>query len=61
MPDFPRLFTIPEAASRFGLSEAELRRKIDAGKIQAMRFNGDVVVSEKQLRKKTGTPYINCG
>ena len=45
----PQLLPLPEAAEKFGLSEAELRTRVDAGKITAGRLpNGEIVVSSER-------------
>ncbi len=54
----PTFLTLPEAAEKFGLTETELRQRVDAGTITAGRLpGGEIVVSSE--RNANGVTDIN--
>jgi predicted site-specific integrase-resolvase len=56
----PRFLPLSEAAQELGLSEAELRKQVEAGTITAATVNGEIVVSEESLpQKKEDLPEYN--
>ena len=48
----PKFIPLPEAARELGLSETELRERVEAGTITAATVNGEIVVSEESLPQK---------
>ena len=54
MAAFPHYLSIPEAAAKFGIDEARLRRLVNTSRIKAVQINGEVVVSEESVAKKAG-------
>jgi predicted site-specific integrase-resolvase len=53
MTVLPTFLTIRDAAQKFGVEETRLRTMIEAGKIRAGKVNGEVIVSEEEVQKKT--------
>jgi excisionase family DNA binding protein len=51
MAALPTFISTAEAAHRLGVSEARVRRMIEAGTIKAVNVGGDTVVSEASVRK----------
>lgn len=48
----PTLLPLSEAARKYGLDEARLRRLVEAGKIRAGVAMGELVVSEDEVRSE---------
>jgi hypothetical protein len=56
MMSLPQLLPLPEAARELGLTEAELRARVDAGTIAAGRLpDGEIVVSKDNLETNSAT------
>ncbi|MFZ5882475.1 MAG: helix-turn-helix domain-containing protein [Chloroflexota bacterium] len=53
MAALPTLLSLPEAARKYGLSEARLKTMIDNGKIKAAMIGEEIVVNEDEVRAKT--------
>ncbi len=53
MAALPSYISIPEAASRLGVDEANLRRLVSAGRMKAITLNGEIAVSEESIEKKS--------
>ncbi len=53
MAALPTLLSLPEAARKYGLSEARLKTMIDNGKIKAAMIGEEIVVNEDEVREKT--------
>ena len=51
MAALPTFISTEEAAHQLGVSEARLRRMIEAGTIKAANISGETVVSEASIRK----------
>ncbi len=51
MAALPTFISTAEAAHQLGVSEARLRRMIEAGTIKAANISGETVVSEASIRK----------
>lgn len=51
MVALPTFISTEEAAHKLGVSEARLRRMIEAGRIKAANVSGETVVSEASVRK----------
>lgn len=55
VPTLPTLLPLPEAARKYGLSEARLKAMIAHGKIRAAMIGDEVVVSEEEIRTQAVT------
>jgi len=51
MAALPSFISTAEAAHQLGVSEARLRRMIEAGTVKAANISGETVVSEASIRK----------
>ncbi len=51
MAALPTFISTAEASKKLGVSEARLRRMIEAGRIKAASISGETVVSEASVRK----------
>ena len=51
MAALPTFISTAEAAHQLGVSEARLRRMIEAGTIKAANISGETIVSEASIRK----------
>jgi excisionase family DNA binding protein len=51
MAALPTFISTAEAAHQLGISEARLRRMIEAGTVKAANISGETVVSEASVRK----------
>ncbi|MFZ5884053.1 MAG: hypothetical protein ACOYYI_09765 [Chloroflexota bacterium] len=49
----PTFIPLPEAARKYGLSQARLRSLVESGKIRAGVIEGKMVVSEEEVREQT--------
>ncbi len=52
MATLPILLPLPEAARKYGLSQARLRSLVESGKIRAGVIEGKMVVSEEEVREQ---------
>jgi predicted site-specific integrase-resolvase len=50
-PSLPIFLPLPEAARKYGVSEARLKTMIDNGKIKAAMIGEEFVVSEEEVQK----------
>jgi hypothetical protein len=55
MAALPTLLPLPEAARKYGLSQARLKSLIDNGKINAAMIGEEIVVSEEEIRSQAVT------
>jgi excisionase family DNA binding protein len=53
MAALPTFISVPEAAHQLGVSEASLRRMIEAGSIKAANVSGEIIVNEASIRELT--------
>jgi hypothetical protein len=58
MAALPIYISIPEAASRLGVDEANLRRLVSAGRMKAITLNGEIAVSEESIGKKSAPASV---
>jgi predicted site-specific integrase-resolvase len=56
MVTLPTFLPLPEAARKYGVSEARLKTMIDNGKIRAAMIQGTIVISESDAAQSTGKP-----
>lgn len=55
MAALPHLLPLPEAARKYGVSQARLKSLIDNGKINAAMIGEEIVVSEDEVRSQAVT------
>lgn len=53
MAALPTLLPLPEAARKYGISQARLKAMIEHGKIKAAMIMGELVVSESEIRSES--------